>query len=112
MQRPDFAPGLRRVIAHGINAGKPRRLVDILIDRATDVRNALIKARNAGYDPIRIDIEGVKPTVELSPHPDFARLVEENVACYYITRCGRQGAERVGQFCIDGVRFVWTEGGH
>lgn len=107
MQRCNLFPALQRAIARGPNAGQPRPLVDVLIDRATDLRQALIRIKNAGYSPIRIDLERAWPTIELEAHQDFARLVEEGIASYLSTRDGLYG-----QFKVDGVRFTWAERKH
>jgi len=97
-------------IKFGPHAGQPRPLIDVLLDRATAVRNVLAKLRNSGYQVIDYRLEGARPTVELEAHTDLARLIDEGVACYYIQRPGPSGlGERVGQFVVDGVRLVWTE---
>lgn len=100
-------------IRFGPNAGQPQAMNDVLLSRVSAVRNALIRVRNAGYHAIDVRIDGVRPTVRLEVHSDFSRLIEEGVACYYVSRIGAQDMpERVGQFHVDGVRFIWTERGH
>lgn len=101
-------------IRHGRNAGAPRPLTDIILDRLTAAKQAVVVLKREGYSVIDVRIaDGCKPTIELQDHPRLAQLVAEQKASYYIYRQGHTGPERVGQFDLDGCRVIWTaRGGH
>jgi len=96
------------VITRDPKGGMPRPLVDILLDKASALKEVLIKIRNAGYHPINFGLDGATPWIRVEPHRNFDKLVDEGVVCQYIWR----DKEHVFQLQIDGVRVIWNKEGH
>lgn len=99
-------------IRPGPGAGAPRPLNDLMLDRLTAAKRAVVALKREGYTVIDVRLAGCRPLIEVQNHPHLAELIESQRACYYIYRHGPCGPERVGQFELEGCRVIWTVKGN
>lgn len=93
-------------IAHGVNAGKPRPVVDVLQEKNALTRRAFAVLKRNGFLVIgsRLSV-GEAPNIELLPNDATRRLIDDGTA----TVCVQSPGSRRWQAWLDGVRIVWTE---
>lgn len=103
------ATPVTQTIRHGLNAGRPRPINEIILDGMTKARLAVIQLKRDGFTVIGVDINSAIPTVQIMACKKAADMVSANKACYYKWNRSQGAAEKHGQFQIDGVRVVWVE---
>jgi len=100
-------------IRYGHHAGQPRQQNDLLLDRLTAARRAVIALKREGFTVIGVEIDhGIRPTLTIAPCSKCAGLIASGQAAHYKWITGARGREVCGQWQIEGCRVLWTEKGH
>lgn len=96
------------VIAMGINAGKFRPITDLMLDRATALKQTIIELKRRGFTVIGGDIHGARPSVLIETSSRCQALIDSGEAHYNY----RSAEYRKGQFLVGECHVVWIEQGH
>lgn len=96
-------------ITHGPNAGQPRPVNDIWLDRLHTAIAAVIVLKRNGHTVIDLALEGVSPRIWIE---NCARCAEMPEA--YSIKWGFDafGAYQVKEVKLDAVRVCWIVRGH
>lgn len=110
MQPPGLPPAIRPLIAAGPNAGRPRPLADICIDRLRLALQAACILKHSGFSVLDVELmEHHQPVVKVEADKRTAELVEMRRASYIAQGITQAGSRRVGQFGIDGLPGVLVQ---
>lgn len=90
-------------------AAARQMITDMTLAKLTATRDAVIRLKEDGHVVFGVQIDSVRPTVQIEASRRTQALIDSEAACYYkwVTREGKH--ERHGQFTLDGVRVVWVE---
>ena len=97
------------LIAQGARAGQPRDITDIMLDRVTAARAAVLVLRNSGFRVTNIAISGgVSPAIEITTCARCAELLGHSV---------QWGHDYFGPYTrmeakLEGCRIHWLVMGH
>jgi hypothetical protein len=112
MQAPELAPALRRIINHGINAGKPRAITEVILDQLTALNATAATLKRNGYTIISAQAGNGLPTICIEADRLTDEMLYLNRACIYREAIDHRGkSARWGQFAEkpNGVRVIFKE---
>lgn len=107
------AASVPHVIRYGHNAGQARPTNDLVLDRLSAAKRAVITLKREGFTVIGVEVDyGIRPTITIQPCAKCAGLIASGKATHYKWINGASGREVWGQWQIDNCRVLWTEKGH
>ena len=97
------------LIAQGTHAGQPRDITDIMLDRVTAARAAVLVLRNSGFKVTNIHIgAGVSPAIEIKTCARCAELDGHSVKWSH----DYFGPYTLMEAKLEGCRVHWLVMGH
>ncbi|MDP2830168.1 MAG: hypothetical protein Q8O37_16380 [Sulfuricellaceae bacterium] len=106
LMQPVYAPYVVRRQPHADSHN------DILLDRLTQAKRALIQLKRDGFDVIAVSLATAMPLITIQTNSRCQQLIEAGRAAHYSWQHKDGGYERRGQFGLEGCTITWTERGH
>lgn len=95
----------------GHDAGQPRNLTDVVLDRLAEAKLIVTALKMQGYAVLDVKIMGAcEPVIEVGSCPQTMHAIATESACYYMRVMERDGSvEMRGQFKAGKCRVIWRE---
>lgn len=89
-----------------------KNINDIMLDRLTQVKRAVVALKRDGYSVIGMDMEHARPVLKIQNCALCQKLIDEGRAVFYHWQTVDGARERIAQFGLEGCKVIWIERGH
>lgn len=96
-------------IRFGRRAGQPVPLNDLMLDRITAAKRAVVELRREGHTVLHVDIDATStwPTITVEYSSLCKRLLETGEAAYVCSSAGALAGREHGKFARGDCSVVW-----
>ena len=89
-----------------------KNINDIMLDRLTHVKRAVVTLKRDGYSVIGMDMEHARPVLKIQNCARCQKLIDAGRAVFYRWQTVDGVREKIAQFELEGCKVIWTERGH
>lgn len=85
---------------------------DIMLDRLTQAKRAVVALKRDGYSVIGMDMSLTRPVLQIQTCAQCAELIKQGRAAYYRWQTVGAVREQIAQFELEGCKVIWVERGN
>lgn len=95
-----------------MNACVKQSINDIMLDRLTQAKRAVVALKHEGFSVIGMDMSLTRPVLQIQNCARCRALIEQCRAAYYRWQTVDGVREQIAQFELEGCKVIWVERGH
>lgn len=85
---------------------------DIMLDRLTQAKRAVVALKRDGYSVIGMDMSLTRPVLQIQTCAQCGELIKQGRAAYYRWQTVGAVREQIAQFELEGCKVIWVERGN